>query len=47
MINDRDDWLSPAAFVAGVDFEAKPPVAAHYIRFDENPAARQSQETEK
>jgi hypothetical protein len=24
MINDRDDWLSPAAFVAGVDFEAKP-----------------------
>jgi hypothetical protein len=23
MINDRDDWLSPAAFVAGVDFEAK------------------------
>jgi hypothetical protein len=33
MINDRDDWLSPAAFVAGVDFEAKPPVTEGIVEY--------------
>jgi hypothetical protein len=23
-MNERDDWLSPAAFVAGIDLEANP-----------------------
>jgi hypothetical protein len=33
MINDRDDWLSPAAFVAGVDFEAKPPITEGVVEY--------------